>query len=54
VLLKTEQLRPNNELLLRFAPAEEVAKALEAKHGKVSDWKVWLILGIISLLNLTL
>ncbi|KAJ9119092.1 hypothetical protein QFC22_003583 [Naganishia vaughanmartiniae] len=35
VPLKTENLLPSNELLLRFAPAEEFAKALEAEHGKM-------------------
>lgn len=35
VKLALDDLKVDNELLLRFSPAEDVAKALEKEHGKV-------------------
>lgn len=41
VQLSAGELKESNELLLRFLPAETVAKALEKEHGKVSASLVW-------------
>jgi hypothetical protein len=37
VILAPEALKADNELLLRFSPAEDVAKSLEKEHGKVRN-----------------
>lgn len=47
VKVAAEELKTDNELLLSFSPAENVAKGLEKEHGKVSvshryvNWLTW-------------